>query len=209
MRDRWYGDARDLAKWATLVHLTQDNQVGAILQVAFYRPDEEGCPALSEENERAVEFPSSVVLNHFPRKLDDIRRLGSQTHLQIEIFEDIFTRSREAYFEKLKDKITFLGRSRLIVFLDPDTGIEGSRPSLSHVRLSEAQRVFSWLTPSDWLVLYQHQQRYRGWVARNRQRFQQTLHAQTPPKIKTFSSNLAKDVVFFAAEKPSSSRPTP
>src|SRR5271169_3122065 len=39
MRDRWYGDNRDLVKWATLLHLAHTNRVGTILQVAMYRAD--------------------------------------------------------------------------------------------------------------------------------------------------------------------------
>ena len=39
MRDQWYGDKRDMVKWAALLHLAQRERLSAILQVALYRPN--------------------------------------------------------------------------------------------------------------------------------------------------------------------------
>ena len=38
MREKWYGDNRDLVKWGVLLHLAQDYEVDRILQVAYVRP---------------------------------------------------------------------------------------------------------------------------------------------------------------------------
>ena len=40
MRDRWYGDKRDLVKWGVLLNLATDHGAGKILQITYFRPGE-------------------------------------------------------------------------------------------------------------------------------------------------------------------------
>ncbi|MFH0979919.1 MAG: DUF6569 family protein [Planctomycetota bacterium] len=72
MRDQWYGDNRDVVKWAVLVHLAETHQLKKILQVAFYRPSDT-VPMLTAGRRRAPISPA--VINHF-RNLEQIGGLA-------------------------------------------------------------------------------------------------------------------------------------
>src|SRR3990170_4422254 len=97
MRDRWYGDDRDLLKWATLIHLAHANRIGTILQVAMYRQNE--APQLLKDG-KPITFPPAVQ-SHFPRHLDDISRLAREARVTIEVFKQPFARPSTAYFDSL------------------------------------------------------------------------------------------------------------
>lgn len=197
MRDRWYSDNRDLVKWASLVHLTQTTGIGTILQIAFYRPDQDRLQLLRDGS--AVPFPS-VVLGHF-RDLEQIGNLAGRAGLTIMVFKEPFDGSRESYFRKLATTLDCLRSKKLIVFFDPDTGIAPAHYGPDHVLPEELGAVFRELKPGDWLALYQHRQRRRNWIESNRRRFAQALDLPEK-KVKTFSSpQLASDVVLFAAQK--------
>jgi hypothetical protein len=39
VKDKWYGDNRDLVKWGVLLLLAKRYAAGRIVQVAYYRPE--------------------------------------------------------------------------------------------------------------------------------------------------------------------------
>jgi hypothetical protein len=170
-----------------------------ILQVAFYRPEDE-LPKLFL-NGKNVPFPA-VVYGHF-RNLDHIKALevSSPAVLRVEVFKDIFDGSHE-YFGRLAEKLCQMREQRLIVFLDPDTGIAPTRTGHKHVGYSELKDVFSQLKAGDWLAFYQHRHRRKEWVRQRSKEFADTL-LLSPQEVRTFSSPLASDVVLFAAQKTS------
>lgn len=196
VRDCWYADNRDLVKWASLIHLAETSGSKAIVQVAFYRPEGD-LPELLLNGE-PIPFPATVY-RHF-RDLDQIKALeGASPELRIEVFKETFDGSPE-YFRKLSKKIEELPRGKLIVFLDPDTGIAAKRIGCKHVGYSEVKDVFSLLTDREWLAFYQHRPRRKEWLSERLKEFTDTLQAE-PLQVTTFSSSLASDVVLFAAQK--------
>ena len=108
MRDCWYADQRDLVKWASLIHLAQSSRSDAILQVAFYRPEDE-LPKLFLNGD-SVPFPPAVY-SHF-RNVDHIKTLeaASLAGLRIEVFKDIFDGPHE-YFARLAEKLRQTART--------------------------------------------------------------------------------------------------
>jgi hypothetical protein len=150
-------------------------------------------------NNKGVPFPASVY-SHF-RNLDRIKALEvtSLAGLQIEVFKDVFDGSCE-YFARLAKKIQQLRARRLIVFLDPDTGIAPKRTGHKHVGYSELKDIFSELSTGDWLAFYQHRPRRKEWVSERRKEFAEALRVP-PLQVATFSSPVASDVVLFAAQK--------
>jgi len=86
-----------------------------------------------------------------------------------------------------------------VVFLDPDTGIEPKNPGSTHVLLSEITDVWTWLKRKDWLVLYQHAFRQKGWQERQCGKFEKACN-NTPAQIFQ-CPGLAHDVAFFAARR--------
>src|SRR6202035_113 len=120
---------------------------------------------------------------------------SSLADLRIEVFKEAFDGSNE-YFARLAENIQRLHKRKLIVFLDPDTGI-ARQTGHKHVGYSELRDVFSPLRPGDWLAFYQHRPRRKEWVCERRKEFADAL--QIPPlQVTTFSSRLASDVVLFA-----------
>lgn len=215
MRDRWYSDGRDLVKWGSLVHLAKSHGLETILQVAFYLPEKVDCRLRTGNG--YVDFPA-VVWNHF-RDLDGIQRLGQLSNLHIEVFKKPFVEQSKGkaakgkmrtehfdYFESLRRKITELAGRRLLVFLDPDTGIAPQRTTTKHVTASEIEGVFKAIKPGDWLAIYQHASRDRGWRGKARKKFA----AAVGSPVQMFSSAnlqtrqkspLARDVVLLAVRK--------
>jgi hypothetical protein len=196
LRDRWYSDNRDLVKWGALFHLAESSKCRAILQIVFYRPEADW-PFL-QKDEHEIPFPD-VVLKHF-RDVEQIKHLCSESRLTIKVFKESLDGSRESYVQKILETLQIFHDQRLIVFLDPDTGLAPKTAGLEHVRPDELLAIYSHLKPQDWLVLYQHRQRRRDWIEYNRRKFVQALDLPRQ-SVKTFSSlKLASDVVLFAAQ---------
>jgi hypothetical protein len=51
----------------------------------------------------------------------------------------------------------------VILFLDPDTGIERRSYNRTHVRWDELLKLYGALKPGDILVIYQHAPHEKGW----------------------------------------------
>jgi hypothetical protein len=176
--------------------LAESSKCRAILQVVFYRPDVDW--ALLQEDQHQIPFPN-IVLDHF-RNVEHIKLLCNDSGLTIKVFKEALDGSRESYVQKILEILQIFHDQRLIVFLDPDTGLAPKTAGLEHVRPDELLAIYSHLKPQDWLVLYQHRQRRRDWIEYNRRKFVQALDLPRQ-SVKTFSSlKLASDVVLFAAQ---------
>jgi len=216
LRDRWYSDKRDVVKWGTLIHLAKKRDLKTILQVAYYIPEESGYQL--ETSDGTVEFPD-VVWKYF-RDLNAVSRLGGAANLRIEVFvKPITDRAKSAtekrdvrkdYLESLLERVRTLRGKRLLVFLDPDTGIAPQRWNETHATTDEIQRVLQQLARGDWLVLYQHARREKDWDKRALDQFSDAVGV-AKENIETFRapkargdkrSALARDVVLFALAKP-------
>lgn len=85
------------------------------------------------------------------------------------------------------------------MFLDPDTGLALRTAGAQHVAVSELQRLWAALQPGDWLVLYQHARRRRGWAEEAAMGFKKALSVS---RVETFrSSDVGRDVIFLAAQR--------
>lgn len=195
MRDRWYGDNRDVVKWSTLVHLARREAVPAILYVAMYRADAAPAPLTTAHGKVA---PPSEVLRHF-RDLDDVQRLAGATGLEIQVLKDPFT-DRTAYFGRVCDRVRAPRREPLLVLLDPDIGLAPDTPGPEHVTSAEVAAVFDALRPGDILVCYQHARRQKDWRGRARRAF---ANAPGLPSfdVEVLQSELARDVLMLAVKK--------
>jgi hypothetical protein len=69
VKDKWYGDNRDLVKWGVLLKLASLYGASRIVQVAYYRPETIEIDGVS--------YPmSDAVMVHFSRSVMDIVRLN-------------------------------------------------------------------------------------------------------------------------------------
>src|SRR5262245_53141330 len=125
MRDKWYGDNRDLVKWGVLLALAERFSAKHILQILYHRPTDWAALELDGEQ---VPLPPEVI-RHF-RQVDAVSTLRSSA--TIDVFPDSFT-DRDDYHRAVIDRVRQRPTTPGIVFLDPDTGLEPQTPSLDHV----------------------------------------------------------------------------
>ncbi|MDA1094746.1 MAG: hypothetical protein O3A25_15960 [Acidobacteria bacterium] len=194
MRDQWYGDDRDVVKWSTLIHLARRESVDEILHVAMYRPSPPAAPLTTAFGPVA---PPREVLDHF-RDLDNLQALAAATGITVAVFKDLFTH-RAAYFRQVCDLIRARG-TPIVVFLDPDIGLEAEQGGPEHVTSAEISTLFAALRPGDLLVCYQHARRQTGWRGRARRAF---ANAPGLPsfEVEVLESTLVRDVVLFSVKK--------
>lgn len=200
MRDRWYGDDRDVVKWSAVVHLARREAISDVLYVALYRPEDDWPPLATARG--PVSLPDEVV-RHF-RDLDDLQRLGAQTGLRIETVKEPFV-DRAAYFRRLGDRV---GRyaAAVLVLLDPDTGLAPDGiAGPQHVTSDEVAAVFAALRAGDLLACYQHARRQKDWRGRARRAF---ANAPGVPSfdVEVLRSELARDVLLLVVKKGESGR---
>ena len=195
MRDQWYGDNRDLAKWSAIVHLARRDAVSTILHVAMYRPDQVAAQLTTAHGK--VDPPVEVI-RHF-RDLEDIQRLAAATGLAIEVLKEPFTH-RAAYFGRVCRRIRTSRAEPLVVLLDPDIGLAPEIPGPEHVTSADVAAVFDALQPGDILVCYQHARRPKDWRGRARRAF---ANAPGVPsfEVEVLQCELARDALLLAVRK--------
>lgn len=193
MRDKWFGDDRDLAKWGTLVHLAEEEAAETIVQIAFYR--QSGKPCLFDGKGR--EEIHEEVWDFF-RNCENIERLGSDFDFSVRIFSREFTPSDRSGYLRCCTRFVKKCACPRIVFLDPDTGLQPERANAEHVTRSELRTVWEALDKGDRLVLYQHARRTGSWREDVREEFQNTLGVTETQEF--YSPSVARDVTFFSAQ---------
>jgi hypothetical protein len=101
MRDSWYSDDRDVVKWGGLVHLATREQLGAVVQVAMFRP---GKRVTLDTMSGVIAVPEAVWA-HF-RDLRGIRVLGEAVGLEISIIDEPFaSNQRGVYFKRVAETL--------------------------------------------------------------------------------------------------------
>jgi len=133
MRDKWYADNRDLIKWATLSHIARMENLRTIIQVPYWRPDESR-PHFDFRNKRV---PVSDDVWGFFRNIKHINGLAAQIAVSITVVASQFNpNQREAYITEVCALIKPLRRP-LLLFLDPDKGLQPVRCTPKHTSLDE------------------------------------------------------------------------
>ncbi|HMD97874.1 MAG TPA: hypothetical protein VKM93_11185 [Terriglobia bacterium] len=206
MRDRWYGDKRDIVKWGALLALARKRSIPTVLQVALYRPDR---PSYKLTIDGGTEPLPVEVVRHF-RNIDQIQELATTAKVTIDVHKDVFQRcpgfrgSREAfrksYFDGVAERIEKYA-DPVIVFLDPDTGIAPRSYDYKHVTRLEIQTVLRAMKAGDVLVFYQHARRGdRNWLNSTKIEFSQAVGPHVP--VDTVTCNeIVNDVAFFVVDE--------
>jgi len=139
------------------------------------------------------------VVEHF-RNLRNIKTLT--THPRIDVIAEPFE-NRDHYMRDILAAIKACGRSRCIVFLDPDTGLAPRNPRLEHVLPSELSLIWGKMRQGDVLVFYQHQTNKNGkpWIEPKRVEFECALGLPRGRSKIAKGPTIARDVVFFFCKK--------
>lgn len=196
MRDKWYGDNRDLVKWGTLLALADRHAARHILQVAYWRPTD--WPGLEIEGE-PTPIPEAV-LRHFRRASAADEIVGQP---RVEVLLDRVEERRD-YLEKILARVRGRTEKPGLVFLDPDTGLAPRHATLDHVLESEVASVWNTLDPGDVLVFYQHQTNRDGapWIPPKKAQFERAVGLRPGAAGLARGPKLARDVALFYAIKP-------
>ncbi len=160
MRERWFGDDRDLVKWSSLIHAGRQHGVSRILQVAYIRADEKPVVSVADK-QTAVD---ATVWSFF-RDLRRVRELGFATGIPIDIISDAFDPRLRTDYESIVVRAIRAQLGTLLLYLDPDTGLQPRRANGCHVSRDEVQKYWSALRPGDVLALYQHARHNKTWIA--------------------------------------------
>jgi len=195
MRNKWYGDKRDVVKWSVLIQLANIKAASRILQIAYFREDD---PSRVEMDGNDHDIPAEVMA-HF-RDISRIHELPS--HVKITVFDKVIA-DRNEYLDEASEFISSFKKERCIVFLDPDTGLEPANHNLNHVLDKEAKAYWDTLKHLDVLALYQHQTNRNGeaWEEPKRMQFERAI-AVPHGIVKTGRGvHVARDVVLFYAQK--------
>jgi len=196
LKDKWYADKRDLIKWGGIVHLCKTRGINHVIQAAYFR--ESTWPQLNF-GYKDTPIPGDVIA-HF-RDIEDIKRLGKKTGLNIEVVKGGFTqRSREAYTANLCKRIRDYTQ-RLILFLDPDTGVAPKNAKAEHIKPEEINLIWHALKPKDVLVLYQHSFREADWQQIRKEQLAESCNLDKNRIGEWSAPKIAHDVVFFFCEK--------
>ncbi len=196
MRDQWYGDHRDLVKWGVLLEIARSRGCEHILQVLYYRPSTWGDLEIDRQK---VELGTEAI-RHF-RTATSIANMNCD--VSIETIEDEF-RDRDEYHKLILERIKTREKTRGIILLDPDTGLEPKgRAGLQHVLNKELKEIWESLSIGDVLVLYQHKtgKNIAPWIPIKMKQFSEALGDINAQAKLAHAPRIANDVAFFFAEK--------
>jgi len=195
MRDLWYADNRDLVKWATLWHIAREHSLRGILQVPYWRP-EKGRPCFRFGTDR-VRIADEVW--NFFRDIRHIEKLAHKLGVWVKVHAEAFDPAdRASYLASVLDHVRECPRP-LLVFLDPDTGLEPKDSRDKHTTAREIRATWRELRKDDWLVLYQHARRQLLWVDTVSQELRVLCDDATVEVAR--SEKLGKDVAFMCIER--------
>ena len=191
MRDRWYGDNRDLVKWGVILHIAREHGIARILQVAYLRPT--SWKSL-EINGTPQPMPEAVI-THF-RRVQNITALCRTP--RIEVLASEFS-DRSTYMTEVTAAVGGARSNRSLVFLDPDTGLAPGKPTLDHVLDTEVRDIWRAMPAGDVLVFYQHETNKAGkpWVQPKREQFEDALGLARGSAKVAWGPDVARDVAFF------------
>ena len=192
MKPEWYGDKRDLVKWSVLFRLAEGNGYKNILQVAYYHSD-------TDKAWWKKEMPVEVR-KHF-RDLHNITNMTDR--FQIAVIDNDFC-DRKVYKKLVLDKLKEYDGKEIIVFFDPDTGLEPpkTKVSFNHVTNDEASEIWDALKPNQMLVLYQHKtsraDKAGAWKLDKKKQLERAIKSQVELAE---MPDIDKEVVFYWAIK--------
>lgn len=162
MRARWFGDDRDIVKWTALLHLAREHSLSYIIQVGYFRADERPSVTVGD-GQISIE---DAVWSFF-RDPSSISALGAATGIPIAVISAEFDpHHRDAYVEMVHERLRASRPGSVLLFLDPDTGLEPARAAAEHVSRSELRAYWQALKTGDWIALYQHARREKQWCER-------------------------------------------
>jgi hypothetical protein len=154
MRKQWFGDTRDYVKWSFVYSEASPN--ASVCYIAMARPDEI----------KGTVHPTVIRFFDKSKDLGLVREMFSEHFLAL--LDGYGKAQRHEYFDQAESLIKE-GQSmdRVVIFIDPDTGIEPpSGGDSRHICLADLRRLCDLLRSGDKLIVYQHApiMRKKTWI---------------------------------------------
>jgi len=121
-----------------------------------------------------------------------------------EYLTDIYERRNSTgYFKRLTDLMRKVQeRSSIVVFLDPDTGIEPKkRAGNEHLNHADIRKVCEHLRAGEKLIVYQHASRTKSWQQIACEKLEPLANTMGTILSEPFYEETAKDVCFLTFTK--------
>jgi len=195
MRDRWYSDNRDLIKWAVLIHVARTHALGTIIQVPYWRPEKKR-QYFTLRDER-VQVPDEVW--SFFRNVRNIERLGCECGITVKIVAEQFSHTERSTYATHVARYLKDSAHPLLLFLDPDTGLEPQKPNEKHTTKKELQDAWADLHVGDFLVFYQHARREKDWIKSVADQIRSVCGGANVEVAR--AEDVGRDVAFFCVER--------
>jgi hypothetical protein len=197
MRDKWYGDNRDILKWSALLYIADRFNIRSIAQICYYR-ESEWPEILIDGTAHVIPEP---VRNHF-RNVKAARTI--RCNIPLFVFDNVLD-SRTTYMNEALKFIDSIHLRPTIIFVDPDTGLqpEKSKPSLEHVLETDLNRIWHTLKSGEVLSVYQHETNKAGkpWIEQKKAQFARSIGIDDQHIGIASSMKLARDVIMMYARK--------
>lgn len=195
VKERWFADDRDLVKWSALLHFARAHSLARIIQVAYVRAEERPQVNMGDQT---VAVDDAVWA--FFRDLQRIRQLGATTGIPIDVIDHAFNpKSRTAYQQLVIDVLDANRNGSILLFLDPDTGLQPTQASAEHVARDELQAYWRRLYVDDWLAIYQHARHDKSWADDVRRELSALCDGVPVDVVR--STEIGKDVALLFARK--------
>ena len=215
MRGEWYRDKRDIVKWTSVLYLAKRQKVKCILYVAMCPSQETRIPKLSTNgcDVSDAEQYFDQVIGHFRVEdwTNDLKSFGSSQGIEVEVVGGEYSaKNGTSYFKEVCEKIKVFEekyrKSPILVFLDPDTGIEPQKAKREHVKKRDLKIVFDKLRPGDYLVCYQHRPQSVSSIDRKWQKEAEKRMAcavgVNKSRVEFFESDYDSELTILAVKKP-------
>ncbi len=165
MKNQYFGDIRDLFKYDLIQTIMQEcPSVRHFSFIPMLTPDDDSSAGgktrhdvakAGKRNEELKAFLKDCVHEN-RRNIAAIADYFRSISIDIRIYRgrsDYFSHeTRREYFKAIGTKLL----TDSLIFLDPDNGLEVKRPAKEHVLYREVASIYSGMTSSSIVIIYQH-----------------------------------------------------
>ena len=182
MNRQFFGDTRDLFKYDLVRHVMKALPVFDSFTFIPMLTEEEAAKkkGSSRDFEKATKLgkagsQNKDLVSHMERlqeidnDLEYFKTIGAyfkKENIIVDILHNhpFSHEDRDQYFDNI---LTHFPK-RSIIFLDPDIGLEESKPSKKHLLFDEVGKIFRKMDPQSVLMIYQHfpREKHEGYVRR-------------------------------------------
>ena len=164
MKNKYFGDTRDLFKYDLILKITQEVvSIHRFLFIPMLTSDDDSSDGnktnyikakAGTQNKELMTHLKDCV-NRDRRNIMEIEPYFKSNGVEIYIHEELFIHiNRRNYFGKVKIKKEFFSNS--LVFVDPDKGLEIQQSKEKHFLYREAKDIYDYMDGNSILMIYQH-----------------------------------------------------